>query len=437
MPFNGTGLFQRVYSWVVDAAGGLFIDSTRMDTDTDDIAAGLSNCVTRDGQSPWLNNLPAGGFKITGLANGSAPGDSVNFNQVFTNPTFNGLTANLAVSFAGATTVTVPTVTAGDSSTKAASTAFVQATAFSAALPAQAGNAGKFVVTNGLTASWSETFGVAVNEIKGADIASAATINLTTATGNLVHITGTTTITAITIPSGAEREIVFDGILTLTHNAVSLILPGGANITTAPGDVATVRGDGGGNARVVNYERASGRALVVTTPGMVKLAGPTVPSATNTLDFLTTFSANAASFNSFRAIIEGFLPSANDDLSLRFANGGAVDTGNKYYDTTIGGATDSTASGSISIQGGDFIAAGAGKGVSLIIDFVNVNDATNLKIIHCMRTWFTVGGALAVQHIAGGYDSANAVSGFRLYWDTVSTTFTVTGSITIFGYNRS
>lgn len=52
--------------------------------------------------------------------------------------------------------ITVPTATAGDSSTNAASTAFVAATAFSAALPAQAGNAGKFVTTNGATASWAD-----------------------------------------------------------------------------------------------------------------------------------------------------------------------------------------------------------------------------------------------------------------------------------------
>src|SRR5688572_4111627 len=96
--------------------------------------------------------------------------------------------------------------------------------AFGASLPAQAGNAGKFVTTNGSTASWTDTFTIPitfnssatvsfgadvtfsskVDEAKGANIASAATINLSTATGNLVHITGTTTITAITIPSGAE-----------------------------------------------------------------------------------------------------------------------------------------------------------------------------------------------------------------------------------------
>lgn len=51
--------------------------------------------------------------------------------------------------------IVVPTRSAGDNSTNAASTAFVTSTAFSAALPAQAGNSGKFVTTNGTSASWS------------------------------------------------------------------------------------------------------------------------------------------------------------------------------------------------------------------------------------------------------------------------------------------
>lgn len=61
-----------------------------------------------------------------------------------------------AVSMSGATSVTVPTVASTDSSTNAASTAMVQAVAFNAALPAQTGNAGKFVTTDGTNASWAE-----------------------------------------------------------------------------------------------------------------------------------------------------------------------------------------------------------------------------------------------------------------------------------------
>jgi uncharacterized membrane protein YgcG len=49
---------------------------------------------------------------------------------------------------------TVPTASAGTSNSRAASHAFVAATAFAAALPAQAGNSGKVVTTDGTNASW-------------------------------------------------------------------------------------------------------------------------------------------------------------------------------------------------------------------------------------------------------------------------------------------
>lgn len=98
---------------------------------------------------------------------------------------------------------------------------------------------------------------------KGADVASAATTDIGAATGAYIHITGTTGITALgTKTAGVLRDVVFDGILTLTHNATSLILPGGANITTAAGDTATFRSEGGGNWRCMRYTRASGQSVV-------------------------------------------------------------------------------------------------------------------------------------------------------------------------------
>lgn len=96
-----------------------------------------------------------------------------------------------------------------------------------------------------------------INGKKGADIASAATVNLDAATGDLVTITGTATITAVTLASGAERTVVFAGTPTLQHNA-GLILPGGVNIVAESGDIAVFRGDG---ALVrVSYHRYSGSA---------------------------------------------------------------------------------------------------------------------------------------------------------------------------------
>jgi len=65
-------------------------------------------------------------------------------------------------------------------------------------------------------------------------MASATTVNLATATGNLIHITGTTTITGFgTVQAGAEFTLVFDGALTIVHNATTLKLNNaGENIVT-------------------------------------------------------------------------------------------------------------------------------------------------------------------------------------------------------------
>lgn len=101
------------------------------------------------------------------------------------------------------------------------------------------------------------------NGLKGADIASASSIDLGAATGNYVDITGTTTITALgTADAGITRKVQFDGILTLTHNATSLILPSAANITTAAGDTAEFVSLGSGNWKCFAYTKADGTPIV-------------------------------------------------------------------------------------------------------------------------------------------------------------------------------
>lgn len=108
------------------------------------------------------------------------------------------------------------------------------------------------------TYTGKNTFGAAINEAKGSDIASAATLNLEDATGNLVDVTGNTTVTAITLGEGHERVVRFTGALTLTHGATSIVLPGGEDIKTRAGDFATFRGYSGGVVRCVSYTRVNG-----------------------------------------------------------------------------------------------------------------------------------------------------------------------------------
>ena len=95
-------------------------------------------------------------------------------------------------------------------------------------------------------------------------IASAATVDLGTATALNVLISGTTPITSFGSSATTARPIYrtrFSNVLTLTHNAVSLILPGGLNIVTASGDAAVWEYLGGGNWKLLSYARADGKVL--------------------------------------------------------------------------------------------------------------------------------------------------------------------------------
>lgn len=94
-------------------------------------------------------------------------------------------------------------------------------------------------------------------------IASATTCDLGSKDSQSLSVTGTTTITGLgTVSEGIRKKVFFAGALTLTHNATSLILPGGASITTAAGDTAEFESEGSGNWRCLWYTRASGAAVV-------------------------------------------------------------------------------------------------------------------------------------------------------------------------------
>ena len=101
-------------------------------------------------------------------------------------------------------------------------------------------------------------------------IASATTTDLGTSNGNLVNITGTTTITSLGSSAVTANPIYvtrFTGAVLLTYNATSLIIPGSANYTTAAGDVFYWKYEGSGNWRCVGYLLASGQALVTAAAG--------------------------------------------------------------------------------------------------------------------------------------------------------------------------
>ena len=108
--------------------------------------------------------------------------------------------------------------------------------------------------------SFNGSTNIEIEDRLGTAIASAATITVgTRGLGDYIHITGTTTITSLgtAAAAGIRRTLIFDGVLTLTHNATSLICPGAANIVTVAGTVIEVIAETTANWRVVSVTHPS------------------------------------------------------------------------------------------------------------------------------------------------------------------------------------
>lgn len=138
-----------------------------------------------------------------------------------------------------------------------------------------------------LAALSGATFTGLVNFAAGADIASAATINLTAATGNSPRITGTTPTSAVTMNTGQWELVVADAAWPLTYHATANKLnTGGSNYTCVAGDMVLYHKDSSGVVHGTIYP-VSGEPLVprssspATAVGYSPGAGGTVVQATS------------------------------------------------------------------------------------------------------------------------------------------------------------
>lgn len=307
MPFSG-GVFSRVYNWVSDKNSSINITASRMDTEDTGFATGLSSCLLKDGTQTVTANIPMNSFKFTGLASGSVTGDSATVGQIQSgaiiycgtsggtanaqtltpSPALAAYAAGNRFSFLPVATNTSGTVTIANSGLTARTVKKSTGGALSAlavgdiviAVPAIVFDDGsEYVLMNPQTYT------------HGADIASATTTVLDTATGDVVDVTGTTTITAITLSEGRQCTVRFTGILTLTNGA-SLLLPGAANITTAASDFAVFRGYASGVVRCVVYTPLA--TVPGGTPSTRNLTAAGLVTGGGTLAADRTFTVTAA-----------------------------------------------------------------------------------------------------------------------------------------------
>lgn len=111
---------------------------------------------------------------------------------------------------------------------------------------------------------------------KGGDLASASPLIIGT-DGDHFDVTGTTGFAIMTVVAKRFFILQFDGALVVTHGA-SIVIPGGANFTTSPGDQFQCFSIAANTVRIVAITRADG------TPVAINLVDDTSPQLGNFLD---------------------------------------------------------------------------------------------------------------------------------------------------------
>ncbi|WP_245447303.1 DUF2793 domain-containing protein [Methylobacterium sp. 17Sr1-1] len=171
----------------------------------------------------------------------------------------------------------------------------------------------------------------------------AATVDLGALPALKVALTGAGTITGFGTGANRVRLLRFTGSATLTHNAASLALPGGATIMTASGDTALATSDASGNWTVRDYVRASGKPIAgpavaeiqdASASGRSVLTGTPASGATA----LGLGTGGTPRFAGLRLANTDFVAGSAGSCIDVGANAGSGDTAYKVQAFTAGGA---------------------------------------------------------------------------------------------------
>lgn len=154
---------------------------------------------------------------------------------------------------------------------------------------------GGFLDPNGKYIGWA----------KGGDIASASPLVIDT-DGNMFDVTGTTNFTVMTVAVNRNFTLQFDGIITVTHGA-SIILPAGANFTTAAGDI---------------FECQSIAANVVLVTGITKADGTAVVAGGGaTKEFFLPFVKHSVDAETYTVVVGSYIMAVMDSTDEVYALG--------------------------------------------------------------------------------------------------------------------
>lgn len=237
--FNGSGTF-NISGVGLPYTSGTTISSSVANTLNTDLAAGLSNCITKDGQQILTANIPFGGYKITGLGTGSASADSASVYNIQCNT--------------GAFIAVTGTDTIVGTATPALTAGYVTGMRF-------------------------QFFAAGANT-------GAVTLNINSQGAKAVTKNGTTALVAGDIPNGVLVTVTYDGTQFVLNNQTSF---GSVTIT---GDISV-----SGNSTVTGNSTISGNLTVsgnVTAPNLFAMKNRIINGNMNIAQRGTSFAGVTA-----------------------------------------------------------------------------------------------------------------------------------------------
>jgi len=343
MPRNGSGSYSLPSGNPV--VTGTAISSTVQNNTMSDIATALTASIAKDGQTTPTANLPMGGFKHTGAANGSAATDYATISNLQ-----NG--TGIHVSTVGGTSDVITLTPSPAIASYAAGQYF------------------SFV------SSGANTTNVTVN-VSGLG-AKAITKN------------GATALVAGDVPSGALVAIIYDGTqfqlqTSANLNPLSSITGLGSNVSTflATPSSANLRG-------ALTDETGTGAAVFADTPTLVTpiLGTPTSGTLTNCSGYPTvtlrtpvaSTSGTEVDFNSIPSGVKriditfsGVSTNGTSNVIVQIGDSGGIE--NTGYLSTIGLVVGGTA-GAVT-TGFGFASPAAASVMHGVISLVMVDSSTN------------------------------------------------------------
>lgn len=176
--------------------------------------------------------------------------------------------------------------------------------------------ANRFLKVNSAGTGWDYNLLHLMNA--GANIASAATIDLTAATGNSPRITGTTPTSAVTMHTGQWELVVADGAWPLTWHATTNKLSTGTNYTCTAGDEILYYKDLSGIVHGIIFDPKG--ATTVASSATVSLYGSPYQNITGT----TSVSAfDGAAGKLYHCVAAGALPIQHSPPTISIKQTGA------------------------------------------------------------------------------------------------------------------